>query len=248
MGSFKRGGGPLVSVLFPTRGRVQWLNEAVDSLDSLCQDKSLVEYAFKVDHDDEASIAAVRKLAERLPARILISPRGKGYFDLHHYINDLSGIAKGDWLFIFNDDARMKTNGWDQILLNVDPRSIPKWGGSEDVCLLGPRVIEREISWEFPVLRRKTFEILGHFSHAYSNDAYIYWVMSGLNAACVLTSIQISHFVNEVNDQVKKEGSEAAANSSMKSLMGPEVKALQEMDRQILREYLKRHDNTGGRA
>jgi hypothetical protein len=235
---FQRGPGPLVSILLPTRGRTKWLLEAVDSIHSLASDPTLVEYVFKVDFDDAESIETTRKLAEKLPCRILISPRGRGYFDLHEYVNDLSAISKGDWLFIFNDDARMKTKAWDQVLLHADCSQVPRWGGNDDVCLLGPRVLEREISWEFPVLRRKTYQILGHFSMAYSNDAYIYWVMSGLQAAVVLPGIEISHFVNEIDDTIKREGSSAAAKQSMSSLTQPEMMRLQMKDSALLKRYL----------
>lgn len=239
---FSRGDGPLVSILLPTRGRPKLIREAVDSLYSKCVDKSAIEFLFKVDDDDQTAIDVVKDLAKIVPARITISPRGKGYYDLHHIINYLSSLAKGDWLFIFNDDALMLTDGWDQILLNADPTIIPKWGGDDDVCLFGPHVIEREISWEFPILRRKTFELLGHFSNHLSNDSYIYWVLSGLNAACSLSSIKITHFVNDLNDATHKEG-RAVIQSWISKFNSPEMEAKKEVDKLLLRTYLDKKWN-----
>lgn len=240
---FKRGPGPLASILLPTRGRPQLVREAVDSVYSKCVDKSAIEFLFKLDDDDAPGIEAVRDIAKTVPSQIIIGPRGNGYYDLHHIVNYLSSLAKGDWLFIFNDDAKMLTDGWDQILLNANMSTMPRWGGNEDVCLFGPHVIEREISWEFPILRRKVFEELGHFSLHMSNDSYIYWIMSGLNAACFMPSIKITHFVNEIEDQTKKEG-RAAIDSWMKKFNSPEIRRRQEMDRNVLREYLKKKKET----
>lgn len=236
---FSRGKGPLVSILMPTRGRPRLLRESVDSLYSKCVDKSCLEFIFKVDDDDLEVIEVVKELAKVVPSQVIISPRGAGYYDLHHIVNYLSSLAKGDWLFIFNDDARMLTDGWDQILAKADLSVIPRWGGNDGICLLGPHVIEREISWEFPILRRKTFELLGHFSLHLSNDSYIYWVMAGINAACSIPDIRITHFVNELSDVTKKEG-RAAIDAWIDKFNSPEIKMRQEMDRQVLRASLEK--------
>lgn len=237
---FKRGTGPLVSMIITSRGRPKWLCEAVDSLYSLTKDKSLVEYVFKVDTDDQETIDVISKFSKFLTCRTLISPRGKGYLELHDSVNDLSAIARGDWLFLFNDDAIMKTEDWDQLLLEVDPwNNVPRWAGSNDVCLIGTNVIEREISWEFPILRRKVYEILGHFSKSYSNDSYIYWVMTELNVAFVMSAIKISHFINTIDDLTKREG-KLTADKDMLTLNDPELQKVYEIDRNILRDYLRK--------
>lgn len=234
---FKRGEGPLVSILLPTRGRPKWLCEAVDSLHSLAHDKSLVEYIFRIDQDDVDTIKTVENMSRVLPCRTIIAPRGKGYFELNKYVNECAAVARGDWLFIWNDDARMKTQNWDQVLLKLDPTKVNKWAGNDDVCLVAPRVIEREISWEFPILRRKTFQMLGHFSLHISSDSWIYWVLSGVNAAFIVDAIQVSHFVNEIDDLTKKEG-RSAINATMEDLATKEMQVLEEQDVDVLREYL----------
>lgn len=238
---FSRGKGPLVSVLLPTRGRPKWLAECVDSLYSLAKNPRELEFLFKVDTDDTETQGTVLGLAKMLPARVIISPRGRGYLDLHEYVNALSAAATGDWLFIFNDDARMLTQDWDEVIRTADPTKIPKWGGSDEVALLAPQVRERDTSWEFPILRRRTYQILGHFSRHLSSDSWIYWVMSGLDAAISLSQIEVTHFVNDVQDQVNKEG-RAAIQAEMPDLSTPELKRLQELDRSVIRQYMTKRD------
>ena len=53
---FQRGEGPLVSVLLPTRGRVDGLRIAIDSLHSLAEGKFNIEYLLKIDDDDADTI------------------------------------------------------------------------------------------------------------------------------------------------------------------------------------------------
>jgi hypothetical protein len=108
-----RGAGPLVSVLIPSRGRLSGLLQAIDSLWSLAEDKSLVEFLIKIDDDDHETIDGVMALRERtagvLALSAMVSPRGNGYRDLHHWVNSLAAQACGDWLFVFNDDSKMAT-------------------------------------------------------------------------------------------------------------------------------------------
>lgn len=200
---FKRGSGPLVSVLIPTRGRRQWLFEAVDSVHSLAKDPSLIEYIFKVDCDDTEAIEAACKLSTVLPCKTLLSVRGNGYHDMHHWVNDMSRLALGDWIFLFNDDARMKTPDWDQILLNVEIRSTI-WHGNDDVCLLIAPTIDRPGCTEFFFLRRKVVDVLGHLSLSPHNDHWIYTVTAAAQSAFHVP-IDIEHLSGVATDLTRQE-------------------------------------------
>ena len=59
----KRGRGPLVSILIPTRGRSSSLCVAIDSLYSLAFDKSSIEFLLKVDDDDVETIETIKRLS-----------------------------------------------------------------------------------------------------------------------------------------------------------------------------------------
>jgi hypothetical protein len=236
---FKRGPGPLVSILFPTRGRPEMLAASVKSLLDMATDKSRIEILYKVDFDDAPSIKAVQELAGLVATKVIVSPRGRGYEGLHEYINELSKIASGDWLFIWNDDALMLTNGWDQSIHEASPSPGMGFLGNEDICLMAPRVVQRDISWEFPILRRKVVEILGHFSNSYSSDSYIYWVMSRLRAAVFLEGVVVTHVQNEIDDVTKREGRDASNEYMKKVLNSPGMRALQEEDRKTLEKHIR---------
>lgn len=208
---FKRGPGPLASILIPTRGRKQWLCEAIDSVYSLAKDKTLFEFVLKIDDDDVETIEVSERLAKVLPIKTKISPRGNGYYDMHHWVSDMCDLAEGDWLFLFNDDARMATNEWDQILLNCQINPIA-WHGISDICLLIAPTITRPNAQEFFFLRKKVYDILGHIALSPHNDNWIYNVMHFLVSAFTI-QIRIDHFSEKATDDIRKESKEAYAHT-----------------------------------
>lgn len=230
-------GCPLVSVFLPTRGRPQGLVEAIDSLHSLCRDKSLVEYVLKADTDDVETVNLIYNLSKVLPIRYIVSPRGKGYLEIHKYLNELTYLCRGDWLLGFNDDAKMLTQDWDQILLEVDASKVPGWAGTDEICLIGTQIVERDISWEMPIIRRKAIEVLGHFTFNFSADSWIYWVMSGINAAFLIEEIKVSHYGNEIDDTTKREG-RGVVEKMLDTLNTDEMKRLRELDKKRLLTYM----------
>lgn|SRR3990167_1641390 len=206
---FPRGPGPLVSIMLPTRGRPAYLLAAIDSAVSLAADYQNIEFLLKIDDDDEPTIAAVEGLYRAFPAlniKWVISPRGAAYHDMHHWINDLASRATGDWLFLFNDDARFKTEGWDATL-SIMGTKYP-WVGISDVCLLVAPTIDRPFAQEFFFLRRKTVEILGHLSLSPHNDNWIHTVMNFVGTK-LQTGIEIEHLSAVIDDEIRASTVEA---------------------------------------
>lgn len=237
---FKRGNGPLVSVLFPTRKRVSLLINAVSRLYDLAKDKNLIEFVFKIDMDDLETISVVEKLAKSFPCVFYISPRGAGYKDLDKFWNQLAGIASGDWLMIFNDDAKMMTNNWDQVLLNVNPWSLKKFKGNSDVCVLGcVTSYNSNYNWQHPIVRRKVYEILGHLTRVVHVDHYLYTIMKELNAAVVSNELVIDSIDIDDNDITKKEGRNSYTNLELSShLYNDDIILKQKIDVEKLSNYL----------
>lgn len=209
--TFSRTTNPLVSVLIPTRGRSQLLCEAIDSIYSLTSNKQNVEFLLKIDNDDEETIETAQRLSFILPLQAWVTDRGAGYADMHLWVNELCARARGDWLFLFNDDARMRTPNWDKMLENV---SIPASYGSKvhDVYMFIVNVIGKKDATEFGFLRRKVYEILGHYSLSPHNDTWICTVM-GLIRCLFRLPIDIEHLDNTIKDVVRDEVQEAYINT-----------------------------------
>lgn len=203
---FPRGNGPLVSILLPTRSRLQGLLTAVDSLWSLAKNKSNIEFIFKVDDDDKDTINAINKISSLIPnCKKIVSPRGRGYLDLHKWINQMCSIASGDWLFLFNDDARMITQDWDYIIeVLIGRRS---WPGINEICLLTLSEENYPYSMGWFLLRRQTYELLGNFSLGPMCDDWLCRVTNCCGCHIRVTEICINH--HGLDDTLKKENLKA---------------------------------------
>jgi len=231
---FKRGKGPLVSILLPSRGRFDNLTDTINSFLSHCTVQNRVQFCLKFDDDDIDS----NKISQLPKANIktLIYDRRMGYNDLHTFYNDLSAIAEGDWLWLFNDDARMITDGWDEMLENLDPlKYSPNFKGNDDVCLVNcgiPKVVGSDV---FPMIRKRSYEIMGHFSLHSHNDCWIQEVFPPLGVELDVPEMQVVHLFSETKDTTRNEGLDVQKYSMNNYL---ETKQQRDDDREKLRKYL----------
>jgi pimeloyl-ACP methyl ester carboxylesterase len=115
---------PAISLVFTSRGRPQDLIETLTGLWGLADHPELLEAIVAVDPDDEATLAAERKLEWAVPrARLWVAPERYGYRNLHLYLNQLAVRARGTWCMWWNDDMRMQTQGWDTII-RLSPQGV----------------------------------------------------------------------------------------------------------------------------
>jgi len=208
---FPRGDGPLLSVLLPTRGRFNSLIKTIRSLIDNSRPES-TEILLKIDTDDQDTINNLPNLPIA-NIKILIGDRGNGYKSMHIFSNKLAEIATGDWLMILNDDARMLTVDWDKILESIDTSD--DFGGCQDVCMLHPGSPLRDGISDFPIIRRKHIEIVGHYALQTHVDSYLHDVYNRLPKANLsLSQIKISHGQEPLNDQTQHEVTQCQRTSS----------------------------------
>lgn len=156
-----------VSVLLPTRGRSHILKRSIRSLLDHAQQPEQVEYRLAFDTDDRGSFAYFSdEIAGDIDSAgssyTCLGFDPMGYENLHQYVNQLAAGAQGRWLFFWNDDAVMETEGWDNIIAD-----------HQEFAVL--RVLtHREHPYAiFPVVPKTWFEILGHLSQHQLSDAWI---------------------------------------------------------------------------
>lgn len=210
---FPRGKGPLISIILPTRGRSQGLINTVDSLHSLARDKYNLEFIFKADDDDISTIYTVDKMSSLIPnCKSITSPRGRGYLDLHIWINQMCEVASGDWLFLMNDDAVMATQDWDDTIKKTVPAEI--WPGMTEICLLvlGEEGVPN--STAFSLLRRQTYDLLGHLSLSPLCDGWLWKIMACCGCLGYTPNISVKH--QRICDQLSKENS-AVSKAALKA-------------------------------
>src|SRR5262245_31870532 len=101
-----------ISVLVPTRGRVNRLTRLLDSFYATSTGRA--ELYFRVDEDDEETR---RFLTDPLD-RVVVGPRLAGYGSLPTFFNELAAVAPGDLLMCGNDDMVFVTPEWDRLILD----------------------------------------------------------------------------------------------------------------------------------
>lgn len=147
-----------ISILLPSRGRPRPLAESVTSLREKAADPGRLEVMVAVDPDDPDTADAANEIGADY---LWVAPERHGYHQLHLYVNHLAENANGDWLLLWNDDARMLTPGWDVIVQQHPPRVL--WPISNDISGCNT----------FPIWPRAWSQAMGHVSLSPHCDSWI---------------------------------------------------------------------------
>lgn len=157
----------LVSFLIPTRHRPFGAQAALDSILSTAADPSRVEVLFVMDEDDPESQEWAKTVAHIPQAHCFVTPRiGNGYEHLFHYYNLLAEQANGDFLFIFNDDTTMLSQGWDSVIAKFEGQCV----------LLNPKWTYEAPYATFPIVSRKFYERMGMLCEHVYIDRYLSFI------------------------------------------------------------------------
>jgi hypothetical protein len=147
----------VISVLLPSRGRAASLEATVRGLRDLARRPDLVEVLVAADPDDEPT----RTAQLGWPSRVWAAPERYGYGRLHEYVNRLAGLASGEWLLLWNDDAGMLTEKWDQVISSQPPAVLWPWTNDQPGCNV------------FPAWPRSWTRCLGHVSLSPHCDSWM---------------------------------------------------------------------------
>ena len=187
----------MISVLIPSRGRPDSLAASILSMRDLAAGPDGLEFLVAVDPDDTVTLGALP------PARIWTAPERYGYTGLHRYYNHLASMATGDWLMVWNDDARMLTPSWDAVI------------GWQPPAVLWPQANHSPHACTFPVWPRAWTVATGHVSLSPHCDTWMQ--RTGEQTAMLRIPVSVLHDRYDVTgshgDQTYAEG---------RALLGPE--------------------------
>lgn len=147
----------------PTRRRWELLFGSLASLRDLADAPSQVEYLVAHDSDDVPP-----DLDWSPSVKFWQAPERYGYAGLHYYYNQLALLARGDWLFLWNDDAVMHTRGWDTVVVNHKPAHLFTRHDGPMHCNA------------FPIWPAEWTHILGHVSLGCFCDSWLQWIAEQL--------------------------------------------------------------------
>lgn len=109
---------PLCSIVCPTRHRLPVLRRMIASIMDTCDTPSRIEIILRIHTDDTDTLWAIPELVGLGPVRIAIGHPMRGWQDLTRFYEEALALAKGDWVWIMNDDVVCETKGWDTFLAN----------------------------------------------------------------------------------------------------------------------------------
>lgn len=213
-----------ISVLLPTRGRVNALITAIRSLLDNFSHENDIEILLRFDEDDLDTVEKVKKqIGDEERVHFCVGQK-YGYAGSHRYLNELSASARGDWLMLFNDDAIMETKNWD--------KEIEKYIGQ----MVFLDTVKRDM--QFPIIPRKVFEILGHFSLSTHCDTWI-WDIAEMLKIRSPTSISILHDRADLTGNNRDVTFETSQKQYMTDYRNPRDEALRAKDALLLKNYIE---------
>lgn len=157
-----------VSVLIPTRGRPTMMFDALKSCWENESGQGGIEYLIALDDDDQKSIdyftsTIIPYMDEHeVDYQVFTVPR-LGYIRLNEYLNYLASRADGAWYLFFNDDSRMKTKDWDNV--------IEKHNGKFKI--LRCKSNHEHPYAIFPIIPHEYFVLTGSISPQQMTDAWV---------------------------------------------------------------------------
>ena len=108
----------LISVILPSRKRLDLLQKTLDSIYSLADSKNdNFEVIIKFDLDDIESLEYIKSWnSERKGVTFVINDRGLGWLNMVDFVEDMIDLAKGEWILNVNDDMVFLTQDWNTLL------------------------------------------------------------------------------------------------------------------------------------
>jgi hypothetical protein len=174
---------PFISIILPSRKRVEMLNETLYSIYSLADlNNPNFEIIIKVDFDDHETLDYIKNWSNEYEnLHFIINSRKKGFLNLVDFLEDMMDLAKGKYILAANDDMMFKTQNWNTIL---------------DKCLTDFKIYfpfvngYRESFWCIP---KELYTVLGHIAPHNQTDTYLNWLGQVLGIIEYIDDIELYH-------------------------------------------------------
>lgn len=222
----------LISILIPSRNRIDILKESIDSLLLNASNPEQIQLLIRFDFDDFSSLNRCIELPNRKQDKILFGNRFRGYKDHYLFLNDLAKVADGEFLFTWNDDTTMISKNWDLEVQKYSTQFIvlkPKHNMDCHPDLNGN-----------PIYPKKWVNLCGHVAMNCHTDSWIHEIATELKIqreVNITIRNDAKHFGGFVNDQTYKEGSIHAYDTQ--DFISEEKTKIRNNDKELIKSFLK---------
>ena len=228
-----------IAILLPTRGRTTALTRSLIGLLEQADDLDSIQLLLGLDTDDTVGIEHFQnelqpKLDDMGVDYTAMTFAPIGYGRLNEYINELAKNSSADWLFFWNDDAIMETQGWDQRITEHNGK----------FKLLAVHTHNDHPYSIFPIVPRAWLDVIGHLSLHSMTDAWL-----SQNAYCLDIWERID--VHVLHDRADLTGNNLDATYKERELLegnpsnprdfhNPNMSTLRFQECDALNNYLKK--------
>lgn len=157
-----------IAICLPTRARTHMMDRSVRSLFDLADHPQRIKILFGFDRDDSVGTDYFTDqlqpwLDEKDHAYTAMQFEPMGYIRLNEYVNALAKTVTAKWYIFWNDDAVMRTVGWDTEIMGYDG----------EFKLLAFHTHRDHPYSIFPIVPHKWIEILGYLCPHQISDAWL---------------------------------------------------------------------------
>jgi glycosyltransferase involved in cell wall biosynthesis len=167
---------PIVSILIPTRNRVNKLKKCLNNLFKTCYDKHNFEVLCGVDNDDCETIDFLDKYIINHPnVKYFLFEKG-GYKNIYKISNYLALQSSGHFLFTYADDSEIISYNWDLVLKEHNNKIItlnPLIKNFEHYVRPSDSPIPGYVWFIYPIIPKKLVDIIGRISNNTASDSWI---------------------------------------------------------------------------
>lgn len=218
-----------ISVIFPSRKRIEMLNDTLFSIYSLADPNNVnFEILVKLDLDDHESIDYIKYWEnEYQNISFIVNSRKKGWLNMVDFVENLIRTAEGEWILGINDDMVFTTPNWNTIL--------EKYLDKFQIGYINPTFGYR---WAFPLFPKKLYEILGHISPHNQIDTYLYNLGDSLNINTLIDDVCVNHDYNYTDESTHDKGKVLNQNYAARNYHFNSIEFNKDID--IVKKYLNK--------
>ena len=200
----------LISIMIPTRKRVDLLDRTLKNIIEMSNSSNdNYEIIVKVDFDDHETIDYIKTWTNKQENIVfIINSRLDGYYSLTDHNEMMIDVAKGKYVFCYNDDLLITTQNWNDILdkkLKETKIYFPfcEWAPNKDGFI-------NPFTESFAIYPKKLKEIWGFVSQHDAIDNWLLWIANSCSSwpweeDCVEKITEIKLFHDQPEDEVTKD-------------------------------------------
>jgi hypothetical protein len=227
-----------IAVLLPTRSRTDALTSSVTSIVNLASNISRIQLIFGFDDDDTVGLNHFKTVIQPFLDQHEVTYEAQvfksmGYAGLNRYYNHLAKSTSADWLFVWNDDAVMETQGWDSV--------IEQYTGK--FKLLKVHTHNDHPYSIFPIMPRAWYDLMNHLSRHQMIDAelsqmaFLLDIMQVIDVDVVHNQVELT---KDATDPLKPKVRFEGDPTNPIDFHHPQTSAQRHQDCDVVAEYMRK--------